>query len=222
MKVRYSSLVLENVYILYTYNIPLLCTLKSYISLNIPAVGYIGFAQSSYTVGEGDGIMDVCVELLGDERSYVLGKPLSMRLSTDGETAEGGIITTFSREKLFSNLIVRYPFSAAGVDFLPITQITYFPPGSEPGHRTCVSIPIVDDALEEYTEVFTLHLFIFDTSVVVTNDVAVGSILDNDSKRFYLYRMCNCRSLVLHSLPLYREYSHYTFTLYLLTISHAF
>ena len=38
---------------------------------------------------EGDGVMDVCVELQGDEDSYVLGKPLSMRLSSDGDMAEG-------------------------------------------------------------------------------------------------------------------------------------
>ena len=53
------------------------------------SVAYIGFNQSSYTVEEGDGVLDVCVELLGDEGSYVLGKPLSVRLSSDGETAEG-------------------------------------------------------------------------------------------------------------------------------------
>ena len=45
---------------------------------------------------EGDGVLDVCVELFGDERSYVLGKPLSVRLSSDGETAEGDNIKTDS------------------------------------------------------------------------------------------------------------------------------
>ena len=160
--------------------------------LNIPAVGYIGFAQSSYTVGEGDGAMDVCVELLGDERSYVLGKPLSVRLSSDGETAEGDAITTVlssyqSKTVLKSHDCVIYAFSAAGVDFLPITQIAYFPPGSEPGHRTCISIPIVDDSLVEQNEAITLHLFVCDTAIVVTNDFAVGGILDNDGKRTYSY-----------------------------------
>ena len=58
------------------------------------SVAYIGFNQSSYTVAEGDGVVDVCVELLGDEGSYVLGKPLSVRLSSDGETAEGDALTT--------------------------------------------------------------------------------------------------------------------------------
>ena len=73
--------------------------------------------------------------------------------------------------------------SSAGADFIPITQIAYFPPGSEPGNRTCVSIPIIDDSLQEGTEGFTAHLFVCDTAVVATNDVAVCAILDNDSKR---------------------------------------
>ena len=38
----------------------------------------------------------MCVELLGDEGSYVLGKPLAVRLSSDGKTAEGDVITAFT------------------------------------------------------------------------------------------------------------------------------
>lgn len=52
------------------------------------SVGYVGFTQPSYSVQEGDGVMDVCVELQGDEDNYVLGKPLSVRLSNDGDMAE--------------------------------------------------------------------------------------------------------------------------------------
>ena len=57
--------------------------------ITVSPVGYVGFTQPSYSVQEGDGVMDVCVELQGDEDSYVLGKPLSVRLSSEGETAEG-------------------------------------------------------------------------------------------------------------------------------------
>ena len=52
-------------------------------------VGYVGFTQSSYSVEEGDEVMEVCVELQGDEDSYILGKPLSLRLGSDGDSAEG-------------------------------------------------------------------------------------------------------------------------------------
>ena len=34
-------------------------------------------------------MMEVCVELQGDEDSYILGKPLSLRLGSDGDSAEG-------------------------------------------------------------------------------------------------------------------------------------
>lgn len=156
--------------------------------MNIPTVGYIGFTQSSYTEEEGNGIMDVCVELLGYEKSYVLGKPLSVRINSDGDTAEGKVINAILTQEQNSSdpsWLSGYTFSAAGVDFLPIAQITYFPPGSEPGHRSCVPIPIVDDSLEEQIETFTLHLFVYDTAIVVTNDVAVGGIVDNDGKRHY-------------------------------------
>ena len=52
-------------------------------------VGYVGFTQSSYSAKEGDGVVSICIELLGDQESYVLGKLLSLRLSTEGETAQG-------------------------------------------------------------------------------------------------------------------------------------
>jgi len=48
----------------------------------------------------------------------------------------------------------------AGVDFTPISQIIYFPSGCGPRNRTCVSIPIIDDSLEEESEFFNLHLFV--------------------------------------------------------------
>ena len=150
-------------------------------------VGYVGFNQSSYTVKEGDGVMDVCVEMLGDEGSYVLGKPLSLRLSSDGETAEGDAITTFTFP-IFSHLLIddlhKMVVSSCtdGVDFSPIVQIVYFHSGSEPGQRACVSIPIIDDSLEEEHEAINLHLFISDTAIVMINDYATGIIVDNDSK----------------------------------------
>lgn len=45
---------------------------------------------------EGDGNMSICIELLGDEESYVLGKLLLLRLSTDEETAQGEIAALIS------------------------------------------------------------------------------------------------------------------------------
>lgn len=70
------------------------------------------------------------------------------------------------------------------MDFTPISQIVYFPPGSGPGNRICVSISIIDDSLEEHSESFNLYMFVCDTAVAVTRDTAIGIIMDNDSKSF--------------------------------------
>ena len=85
----------------------------------------------------------------------------------------------------------------AGVDFTPISQIIYFPSGSGPRNRTCVSIPIIDDSLEEESEFFNLYLFVCDTAIAVTRATANCTIMDNDSKSFCMY---NHKSALDYSL----------------------
>ena len=81
-------------------------------------------------------------------------------------------------------MIVWSPSSTAGVDFTPVAKIVYFPSGSGPRNRTCVSIPIIDDSIVEQSESLSLHLFVCDTAIVVTKDTATGIIMDNDSESF--------------------------------------
>ena len=76
------------------------------------------------------------------------------------------------------------------MDFTPVAKIVYFPPGSGPRNRTCVSIPIIDDSVVEQTEFFSLHLFVCDTAIIVTRDTAKGIIMDNDSKSFFIQSYC--------------------------------
>ena len=71
---------------------------------------------------------------------------------------------------------------SGGVDFTPVSRIIYFPPGSVPGDQICASIAITDDTLQEQSESFYVHVFISDTAVAVTNDLATVIIVDNDSK----------------------------------------
>ena len=71
---------------------------------------------------------------------------------------------------------------SGGVDFTPVSRIICFPPGSVPGDQICASIAITDDTLQEQSESFCMHVFISDTAVAVTNDLAIVVIVDNDSK----------------------------------------
>ena len=51
-----------------------------------------------------------------------------------------------------------------------------------PGDQICASIAITNDSLQEQSESFYVHVFISDTAIAVTNDVAIVVIVDNDSK----------------------------------------
>ena len=52
----------------------------------------MGFNKSSYTVEEGNGAVEVCIDLQGKKQSYVLGKPLRARISSKGDSAEGHVL----------------------------------------------------------------------------------------------------------------------------------
>ena len=62
-----------------------------YFSHSSPVI-YVGFNQSSYTVEESNGVVEVCIDLKGKKQSYVLGKPVRARISTKEGSAEGHVL----------------------------------------------------------------------------------------------------------------------------------
>ena len=46
--------------------------------------------------------------------------------------------------------------TSAGVDYVSTTAVITFPPGSGPGRRDCISIPIIDDFILEDDETFSV------------------------------------------------------------------
>ena len=74
-----------------------------------------------------------------------------------------------------------------------MSRIIFFPPGSVPGDQICASIAITNDSLQEQSESFYVHVFISDTAIAVTNDVAIVVIVDNDSK----YIQCTAYNIII-------------------------
>ena len=52
----------------------------------------MGFKQSSYTIEEDNGVVEVCIQLQGKKQSYVMGKPVRARISTKEGSAEGHVL----------------------------------------------------------------------------------------------------------------------------------
>ena len=68
--------------------------------------------------------------------------------------------------------------STAGFDY---TSISMFDPGST---MATVRIPIIDNIVMESDEVFTATVSTTDPNVIIINDTATITILDNDGRRY--------------------------------------
>ena len=88
---------------------PCLCLkLKNHMYKLFISAAVFGFVQSSYTVGEDNGSMQVCVHLKQEK----LGSELTLKLQTHRGTANGNIIMCLYvfvfRSTIHCNLIVVY------------------------------------------------------------------------------------------------------------------
>ena len=74
--------------------------------------------------------------------------------------------------------------SKAGDDFTSVAMVVTFSAGQS---RASVSVPIIDDILVEMTEVFTGSLSAVTESVVIGEDTADVTIIENDSECIMTY-----------------------------------
>ena len=105
----------------------------------------VGFVRSPQTVSEGDGQVEVCVNL-----SARVERAVTVILATDDGTAHQLVD--------YSKLFVELTFKSRGVT------------------RMCVDVEIVDNAVLEHTEQFTVYVFGSDRTQVVDDGGVRGYV----------------------------------------------
>jgi hypothetical protein len=116
----------------------------------------VGFEHSVYTVSESARVAEIAVSALADENGNApsIGVPFGLRISTRGGSA------------------------TAGEDYRDVVETVYFRPDRPP--YAVVSIPILDNSLEEEKESFRVELKAYDISVVVARKVTEVVIEDDE------------------------------------------
>ena len=119
------------------------------------AVVEVGFSQDAYTVFEGQGLVDICVNL-----SVVIERNVTVTITTFGITAE------------FLN--------GENGDFVSVTTVLTFQPESTP--QNCISVTIRDDSILETNEVFGVDLSTSDLGANSQQQSVNVTITNDDSK----------------------------------------
>ena len=129
----------------------------------------VGFQMESYTVGEDEGTLEVCIFMSGErERGF------SVDLLTPGGTALGECGC------LLANYIsvLHVYFSTEWADFDPLSVKLVFNPDTS---EVCTNISITNDTVLEGNEEFSAIL-IADPYVILSPDSATIIIMDDDSE----------------------------------------
>ena len=157
----------------------------------------VEFAQPSYTVGENDGSVSVCIDISG----AVLERNVTVFLSTEGFDATCKLLLMFGtinniQEQengvLHKLLYNTYQFSFSYIP-LPVAPNDYTAVNSQPvtfssaPSQMCVSITIINDFMIEPNEPFTVTLESTDPAVQLT--LATASITILDSCKYLLYKL---------------------------------
>ena len=115
----------------------------------------VSFSQDSYTVAEGDNLINICVNLSG-----VIERNVTVTFTTVSLTAQG--------------------FLSGDRDFIPVVSNLTFQPGSALQH--CTPVIVEDDSILEIDEVFSVILSTRDWAVNFGQESANITIIDDDSK----------------------------------------
>lgn len=130
-------------------------------------------SQDDYNVNEGDGGVEVCIDL-------VAGVPLT-NIPIEISTQPGSAGRKFIKPITITITITAH---TAVDDYATTNQSAFFATGSDVGTRLCINISIVDDILVEVIERFIINADSSDQNVEfeVGGDQANVTITDNDSK----------------------------------------
>lgn len=119
----------------------------------------VGFSQDAYTVIEGEGLVDICVNL-----SAVIERNVTVTITTFGITAQDFL-------------------NSENGDFVSVTRVLTFQPESTP--QNCISVTIRDDSILETNEVFGVDLSTNDVGTNSGQQSANITITNDDSKLQY-------------------------------------
>ena len=152
-----------------------------YVLLFSYTVVDVEFAQPSYTVGENDGSVSVCIDISGAD----LERNVTVFLSTEGFDATCellfGVINNMQEQEngvLHNQFSSSYlPFLVAPNDYTAVTSqpVTF----SSAPSQMCVSITIINDFMIEPNELFNVVLESTDPAVQLTMAFASVTILDS-------------------------------------------
>ena len=136
----------------------------------------MGFSQDAYTVGEGEGTVEICANL-----SRNIEQNVTATLTTFSITAQNG----------------------ENGDFMFKTKIFTFHPGMV---QECISVTIRDDSILEANEVFGVNLSTNDlgTNSGQQSATVTITITDNDGKfvTSVQLRLCSASYYMIIYLPL--------------------
>ena len=174
-----------------------------------PAVVEMGIAKSSYTILEGEGMAEVCVELAGlIERSVAVN--ISTVPSGQAEGMYGSKFLTLDNTQLTSNssfspsLSLSFPLfpfllspslslpplwshpflkHPAGVDYVETSATLVYEPSGSAEQLLCQEVPIQNDTILENTESFDVTISTNDRGVNLTRSRVPVYIQDDDGVR---------------------------------------
>lgn len=115
----------------------------------------VSFSQDSYTVAEGDNLINICVNLSG-----VIERNVTVTFTAVSLTAQG--------------------FLDGDCDFISVVSNLTFQPGS--ALQRCTPVIVVNDSILEMDEVFSVILSTRDRAVNFGQESANVTIIDDDSK----------------------------------------
>ena len=132
----------------------------------------IVFEESTYSVGEQDGALEICAVAPAS-----LDVSVAVTIQATGGTAQGNF-TIIKHQTTCDNLSSLFLFFVAGSDYSGLPSTLSFTP--ETSRTQCLIIQILDDALSEQTETILLLLSDNSGGAMVTPTQTTVFIIDDD------------------------------------------
>ena len=149
-----------------------MCVYRYQLTLSFTTVVVeVCFSQDAYIVIEGEGLVDICVNL-----SVVIERNVTVTITTFSITAQEFL-------------------NGESGDFVSVARVLTFQPESTP--QNCIAVSITDDSILETNEVFGVNVSTSDLGTNSGQQSASVTITNDDSK--FVTVVCVVSYLVLYS-----------------------
>ena len=133
----------------------------------------VTFEQQTFTIGEDDGSVTVCVRVTGE-----FERPVEVNISTEPDSAQGESSLCARLQHFYRCIDCCGPI-IGGSDFMSVSEVLIFEPSLNVS-RLCVMVDIVNDSVLEEEQTFSVVLSTADPDIIVQEAPAVIFIVDND------------------------------------------